>query len=970
LADVQRIVIELSADTTELQPAIDQLEALGQIDAKSAELFKKTNAAINERAKTLATVNTAQKAVTEGSKQTAASYEKLAAGFASASKSIAAGASSEVVKGFFEGVQDALDETGVSVQEFEQRMSALADGGGLNKAETGTKSLKQQLRELKNELATLNPTDARFQKLAQEAGELEDKIGDVNLQVRNLASDTSALDGVIGSIQGVAGAFQVVEGSAALFGDTSKELQETLVRLTALMNITNGLQGIQNLLQRQSAATLLITNAQRSISASLIALEGAAESKNIVIRYAAVAAQKLLNAVMAANPAGLLVVALGALAGALLYFSDSADSAAEAQIKLNEAQLESIKTMELLDESFSKANRDKIRDLQIELDLVKARNGSAIEQLEIELKIANAKRAQAISSAVLYEDQREDLDKLNSLLQDQLQALEAVNTKKREGNASDDDVEAAQKAVEATNARIKQEERLRDLIANSTKDQKIAQQNLANAQADAQKDAEKARLDALEKERAANRAAQLQKLQDEKAFIETSLIEVEKGTEAELNLKLALIQKEAQIGLFSLEGTKNTEEQRLLIIAQAGEKAKEIKLDAEREVIAAIYAEQEKLNNVDQNKIAAQLAATEAGSLAELQLKKDAIEAIADAEKLAAQKKFQDSKQTVTDSQVFATEIVKIDAEAIDKRKELDQEYYDNQQQLREQALAAEQEVQDQIIQSTLQVIGTIADAYYKSEQDRIQKTLQDNLSALNKRKNAELNNKKLTESQKADIEEKYRKLEAQQKLKAWNAERDAKLGQAIINTALAVTAAIATGPPQGYILAVTSAALGAIEIASILAQKPPQFKDGTEYVKGPGTSRSDSVHAMLSVGERVFSAETSAKYAPALNKIQRGQISPEAANSLLNAPMMEGNSFRMKPVTQDMVQQSIQFTTGKEMDYKKAAKAYAEEQWSDLDNLNDSMIANRRAVERVEIELRNSAGSNQNTPRNHRRPS
>jgi len=957
LADVQRIVIELSADTTELQPAIDQLEALGQIDAKSAELFKKTNAAINERAKTLATVNTAQKAVTEGSKQTAASYEKLAAGFASASKSIAAGASSEVVKGFFEGVQDALEGTGLSVEEFEQKLGALKEGG-LENFTNSSSTLLTELKKLKDEMARIDPNSARFAELSQEAADLQNSISNVNKEVKNLASDTATLDGVIGSIQGVAGAFQVVEGSAALFGDTSKELQETLVRLTALMNITNGLQGIQNLLQRQSAATLLITNAQRSISASLIALEGAAESKNIVIRYAAVAAQKLLNAVMAANPAGLLVVALGALASALLYFSDSADSAAEAQIKLNEAQLESLKVLQQLEASFSQAGNDRIKILESELTLAKARGANVVELAKLELDIANAKKAQALASAAFFADERNSLAGLQDDYQKQLTALEKLNEAKRGGADNDDEIKAAEKAIELTSAKIALEQKLRDAVRDTGTDQQAAAQNLTNAQ----KDAEKARLDALEKERAANRAAQLQKLQDEKAFIETSLIEVEKGTEAELNLKLALIQKEAEIGLFSLEGTKNTEEQRLLIIAQAGEKAKEIKLDAEREVIAAIYAEQEKLNNVDQNKIAAQLAATEQGTLAELQLKKDAIEAIADAEKLAAQKKFQDSKQSVTDQQVFATEIVKIDAEATKQRDETDEEYRKRQAARAQEALDQEQAVQDQMLQSALGVLNTIGQAsaeLYQQERATIQSNLEYKIEALNEEKDKELSNRRLTAKQKEEIEEKYRKKEAALKLQAWQAQQDAAESQALIQGALAFVQTLASIPfPYNLIAAAGVAALTAIQIDGIRSQSPPKFKDGTEYVKGPGTSRSDSVHAMLSVGERVFSAETSAKYAPALNKIQRGQISPEAANSLLNAPMMEGNSFRMKPVTQDMVQQSIQFTTGKEMDYKKAAKAYAEEQWSDLDNLNDSMIATRRSIEKEVGGLRSTLTS------------
>lgn len=70
------------------------------------------------------------------------------------------------------------------------------------------------------------------------------------------------------------------------------------------------------------------------------------------------------------------------------------------------------------------------------------------------------------------------------------------------------------------------------------------------------------------------------------------------------------------------------------------------------------------------------------------------------------------------------------------------------------------------------------------------------------------------------------------------------------IATAIAVAKLLATP-----LLIPAAIATGAIQAAAVAARPIPKFADGTEYVDGAGTSTSDSVHAMLSKGERVVPA-------------------------------------------------------------------------------------------------------------------
>ena len=925
MADIQRIVIELAADTTEMQPAFDQLEALGKIDQETAKAFRATNQAISERNKTLGYVANQQKQVTESSKQTAKEYDKLAQSFAKASQTIANGASKEVIEGFFEGMEDALKEAGLSVDQFAQKVGqGLGASSPVTSAGNSTKSLRAELRSLKQELATLDPSDARFGELAAQAGELEDRIGDVNLEIRNLASDTAALDGTIQGIQGVAGAFQVAQGSAALFGVESSELQQTLVRLTALLNITNGLQQIQNLLQRQSAASLLITNAQRRISTALIALEGAAESRNVVIRGAAIVAQRTLNAVMRANPAGILITAVAALAGALLILTRNTDSAREAQDRLNKSQLEELKLLQSLEAGFNQVSNDKIRSLNFELDTRKAAGASAVELAKIEKQIADQKLVQALQTRALYQGEIQNI----GLLIDKQQELAVAISAARSADSPDEKkIESLQTELDLITEQIDTINRLKDTVIAARSEQIRATTAIQTAEKAAADERRKEADERAEEQRQRN----LQKLEDEKAFIQTSLNEVKAGSQEETALRLALVQKEAEIALASLTGTKNTEAQRLLIISDASKQASEIRTNAEIETINKLFDAQSKLGQVDLSNIQARLTVVKKGSDEELQLKKDLIEAQADQDKLAAQQTFTLSEKTVEDKKLFDAQIIEIDAQTQEAKIEAEKEYYDEKERLRQQDLEEQEKVNQLLLDGTLQVFRAVGDAFFAGEQRRIKDAEQLQLSELNKRKDAELNNKRLTDKQKVELEERYRKQEAAIKLKAWEAEQDAKLSQAIMNTALAVTAALATGPPQGYILAALSAALGLVEITAIASEKPPKFATGTEFVKGPGTETSDSIAAYLSKGERVFSAKKNRDYWPILSAIHNDKISPVLANSLVDISAVGPG---MKPISEAM---SSQFS-GLDIDYNKMGRSIADHLMGEFDYLTESV--------------------------------
>lgn len=114
-------------------------------------------------------------------------------------------------------------------------------------ADKATQSLKSQLREAQAEVAELSDkfgaTSKEAIEAAKRAGELKDAIGDAKALTDAFNPDAK-FNALSGSLAGVASGFSAVEGSLALAGVESENLQETMVRLQAAMALSQGLQGL------------------------------------------------------------------------------------------------------------------------------------------------------------------------------------------------------------------------------------------------------------------------------------------------------------------------------------------------------------------------------------------------------------------------------------------------------------------------------------------------------------------------------------------------------------------------------------------------------------------------------------------------------------------------------------------------------------------------------------------------------
>lgn len=179
-------------------------------------------------------------------------------------------------------------------------------GDSVEQVESKTKSLKAQLKEMKALLASGTLDNQAFNKLSKEAGALQDKIGDVNTQVKNLASDSQKLDGIISLTQGIVGGFAAVEGITALVGDSNEDLQKTMVKLQGAMSALAGIQAVANTLNKTSAAYTTANTIATNISTF-------AQQRYAAAVGTSTGVMKVFRLVGATLGIGLIVAAIGLL---------------------------------------------------------------------------------------------------------------------------------------------------------------------------------------------------------------------------------------------------------------------------------------------------------------------------------------------------------------------------------------------------------------------------------------------------------------------------------------------------------------------------------------------------------------------------------------------------------------------------------------------------------------------------------
>lgn len=232
------------------------------------------------------------------------------------------------------GLSAELEGAGVSAK-------GLTDD--VNETVKASMSMRLELRKITQELQGLEPGSARFQELSLRAGELRDQIADTNAVIGSLTGSTGErLGKAIGNtVQiGIAG-FQGLSGAAALFGVEGEEIQQTMVKLTALLNVSQAIEsfgGLGDKITEIKAGFMSLTGATTTQTVAQTAQTGATVTGTV--------ATTALGTAMKALPIIAIAAAVATLVAGIYSYVTSSKEATKEEEKRKKAQEESIKASE------------------------------------------------------------------------------------------------------------------------------------------------------------------------------------------------------------------------------------------------------------------------------------------------------------------------------------------------------------------------------------------------------------------------------------------------------------------------------------------------------------------------------------------------------------------------------------------------------------------------------------------------
>jgi hypothetical protein len=537
---------------------------------------------------------------------------------------------------------------------------------GVEEVTTATVSLKTQLRQMKDQLNTLDESSPEFRALAIEAAQLEDRIADVNNRVRLLASDTKRLDGLIGAGQAIGGAFQAAQGAMALFGTDSAAVQKAIQNVIAVQGIMNGVQTLANALNKDAVAGMYLR----------MGLEKLQKASTIAM----IAVQKALNAAMLNNPIGYIVLGIGALIAVFVAFKkpimdviNSFKSLGDVLNFLISPFTSVLKWMGLIEDKEakvekqrqdqSKANRarydERIRQIKKERDeYLKAKNDeiSALE-LQIDTLDAEGKATEELRLQVLEAERdkiKANIDSAREILKAKLDLFEAqakLNGKSNEefGRSIGVDFQAS---VDGYKQLLNnQEESLQRAENNITRfNREQLEKRKQNQQA-----ASDEIVEIVESEADLKAAAEAKALK-EKTEAEEKAAQARAAAEAKLNEQIAKIREDYRISLLEdqekeIDAVRLKYEQLLIDAEEFGLNTAELK-EAQEYELAQIEEKYRQEKEAKDKELREQQVAATIESAEHLISIVESINSIANDKEIARIKKKQEAGEKLTNSEI------------------------------------------------------------------------------------------------------------------------------------------------------------------------------------------------------------------------------------------------------------------------------------------------------------------------------
>jgi hypothetical protein len=255
---------------------------------------------------------------------------------------------------------------------------------GTSKALKSINDLEGAATDLKKQLSGADLGSAEFNRLAGELKKVQSELNGLGEATSNINKAEAGIKSLQGATELVAGSIATSVGALALFGADSEKLGEVEKKVQGAIAIALGVR-------EAAEGALLLVEQRRFIQ----------EKATQVATKAAIAVQAAYNAVLAANPIALIVIAIAGLIAGLIALKDRVQVVADAFEYANKKFNEFIEFIGLglsAEEKAAAASKalaeNKEKQYTRELDLLKAKGASEEEIYKKSRQIAEAQIAQ------------------------------------------------------------------------------------------------------------------------------------------------------------------------------------------------------------------------------------------------------------------------------------------------------------------------------------------------------------------------------------------------------------------------------------------------------------------------------------------------------------------------------------------------------------------------------------------------
>lgn len=374
-------------------------------------------------------------------------------------------ASTDEEKVHLESLKKQYADLNTELKEFDATMGNHQRNVG-NYNESVAKPITLQLKEMQRAMAEMiiagKEGSDEYQQLAEQAGKLQDAIGDARNEVSRFANDTRQLSAVVDVAKGAVSAFSLLKSASAALGFEDEKLAKSIQTLQAAQAALTSLQEIQAQLLNKSSGLYRVINA---LKLKYIAFTEGEAAATATASTALVTFRKAL----VATGIGAAIVLLGYLASNWDSVKDAILRAADALGIYNYEAEKAAKKNE--EQKKWEASVDQ-RFYERKLELLKAQGGDLKKEIEYEQKILDARYKQDL---ITYEEYQHQI------------ALLQAKWDKHKGDEAEKAAEEARKAEEKrreeANRRYKEWLKERDkMIADHEKANKELYDGLADMQ--------------------------------------------------------------------------------------------------------------------------------------------------------------------------------------------------------------------------------------------------------------------------------------------------------------------------------------------------------------------------------------------------------------------------------------------------------------------------------------------------------